>query len=95
MSIETVEEALEWLDDLIEADAEQSVTERDAWSVHTILTNLQKQLVDHEQIVQQRDAVINLLQNRVQKLNNSRLLYMHLASALFKELLTNEAEQID
>ena len=45
--------------------------------------------------IAEREATIATLQSKIQKLNNSRLFYMHLASALFKELLTNEAEQID
>lgn len=41
------------------------------------------------------EATLTMLQHKVQKLSNAKLLYMHLASALFKELLTNEAAQTD
>ena len=90
MSVIVIDDAIDWLNE-IKASCGETITTIDKEAADRC-TDLLRMLEEQANTNHANNAV---LQAKVHKLSNSKLLYMHLASALFKELLTNEAEQTD
>lgn len=90
MSVIMIDDAIDWLNEIKTSYGEPiSTTDQETADR---CTDLLRMLETQINTIRADNAA---LQAKVQKLNHSKLLYMHLASALFKELLTNEAEQTD
>lgn len=94
MSVMMVDDAVQWLSD-IKASYGENVTIQDTEKAGQCIDLLRMLEVQIDANRTANEAITAMLQAKVQKLQNAKLLYMHLASALFKELLTNEAEQTD
>ena len=94
MSVMMVDDAVQWLSDIKASYGENVITQNTEKADQCIdLLRMLEVQIDASRTA--NEAITAMLRSKVQKLNSAKLLYMHLASALFKELLTNEAEQID